>query len=75
MKHQKVLTHPYDVIFGFHESGFQVLRVQENSHLGTSGVEKPKRLPASTCTLQLDYLGTPMGLGIDDPDFFATYEG
>jgi hypothetical protein len=76
-KHRKVLTHPYVVISGFPgcESGFRVLRVQGELALDTPGAEKPKRLPAATCTLQLDGPGTPMGLGIDGPDFFATYEG
>jgi hypothetical protein len=42
LKHRKVLTHPHAVISGFRESGFRVLRVQENSHLGTLGAETPK---------------------------------
>jgi hypothetical protein len=75
LKHQKVLTHPYAVISGFRELRFRVLRVQENSHLGNLGAKKMKCLPAATCTLHMDNPSTPMGLGINGPDLFATYEG
>jgi hypothetical protein len=43
--------------------------------LDLPGAEKPKCLPAATCTLQLDGPGTTMGLGIDGPDFFVTCKG